>query len=247
MIAPHSGSQFLGCYATDIEMSDGRTNDDWLISRTLTGESQQITLWAKSLFATYPETFEVLYSTTDLEIEHFTLLQTINDVPDQWTEYSFTLPEGALHFAVRCISEDKMLLMIDDITYKPEPLVVVGYNIYRDGELVGQTDAGTLTFDDMGNADSKYQVSALYAEGESLPVEATKSAGINEKNMDKTLISTNDGHIMISGADNLPVYVYSISGMVIYQSLSGEHHDIAVERGFYVVRVGNKSTRVFVK
>ena len=249
MIAPHSGSQFLGCYATDVEMGDGKTNDDWLISRRLNGEPQQISLWAKSLFASYPERFELLYSTGTADISEFTLLQTINEVPDQWTEYTFALPEGARHFAIRCTSEDKMLLMLDDITYCPETLIVLGYNIYRDDELIGQTDAETLEYDDnIRNAECTYQISALYAEGESLPVEATMGfTGIAATTFSQPQISTSDGHILVNGAENQHVRVYSINGMVIYDSQSGIQHNVAVERGFYIVQVGNKSLRVAVK
>ena len=248
MIAPHSGSQFLGCYATDIEMTDGRTNDDWLISRRLTGEAQTITLWAKSLFGELPEKFELLYSTSDKELSHFTLLETVDPVPDQWTEYTYALPEGTRHFAVRCVSEDKMLLMLDDITYQPEHLAVLGYNIYRDGELIGQTDAATLLYEDnTANADCKYEITACYAEGESLPIVAAKSAGIDENSIDQVKISSIDGHIVISGAENLPVAIYGINGVTIYRSLSGAYHKIAVDRGFYIVQVGNRCIKVFVK
>ena len=248
MIAPHSGSQFLGCYATDIEMTDGRTNDDWLISRRLTGESQTITLWAKSLFGELPEKFEFLYSTSDQDVTHFNLLETVNPVPDQWTEYTYTLPEGSRHFAVRCVSEDKMLLMLDDITYQPEHLEILGYNIYRDGELIGQTDAATLLFEDnTANADCKYEITACYAEGESLPIVATKSAGIEEKSMQQVRISSVDGNIVISGAENQPVAIYGINGVTIYHSLSGTYHKIAVDHGFYIVQVGDRCTKVFVK
>ena len=248
MIAPHSGSQFLGCYATDIEMSDGITNDDWLISRRLTGESQEISLWAKSLFNTYREKFEFLYSTSDIDVSNFTLLQTINEVPDQWAEYTFSVPEGAKYFAVRCVSNDKFLFMLDDITYKPAPLEVLGYNVYRDGNKIGQTDGSTLEyFDAMRSDNPKYQITAIYAEGESLPVEAEGITAISDNSISKARISTNNGHIMVDGADNLPVRVYSINGMVIYDNKEGVNHNISVESGFYIVQVGNKCTRVVVK
>ena len=124
----------------------------------------------------------------------------------------------------------------------------MGYNIYRDGELVGQTDASTLLFEDnAANADCKYEITARYAEGESLPIEATKSAGIDENGIDQVKISSKDGHIVISGAENLLVGIYGINGVAIYRSKSGTYHNIEVERGFYIVQVGNRCIKVFVK
>ena len=248
MIAPHSGSQFLGCYATDLDMSDGKPNDDWLISRSLTGEAQQVTLWAKSLFNEYREKFEFLYSTSGTEISNFTLLQTIDEVPDQWTEYSFSLPEGAKHFAVRCVSNDKLLLMLDDITFKPEPLVVIGYNIYLNGDKIGQTDAATLEYNAvMKGDDYTYQITALYAEGESLPVDAEEITAISNSSINQARIRTLNGCILVDGAGNQPVRVYSINGITVYDSKDAMQHTIMVDKGFYIVQVGNNSTRVVVK
>jgi hypothetical protein len=101
--------------------------------------------------------------------------------------------------------------------------------------------------DNTVNADCKYEITARYAEGESLPIEATKSAGIEENSIDQVKISSIDGHIFISGAENLPVGIYGINGVTIYRSLSGTDHEISVDRGFYIVQVGNRCTKVFVK
>ena len=193
--------------------------------------------------------FELLYSTGSSDISDFILLQTINEVPDQWTKYTFDLPNGTRHFAVRCVSEDKMLFMLDDITYKPELLEVLGYNIYSDGKLIGQTDAEIPIFiDDSRNTERTYHISALYAEGESLPIKAVKQyTSIEDFDTEQAKVSTCNGHILISDAADKTVRVYNINGMVIYDSHAGVSHDITVERGFYIVQIGSNSTRVAVK
>ena len=58
-----------------------------------------------------------------------------NQVPEDWTEFSASLPAGAKHFAIHHTSFDTYALMIDDITYKsagtlPADTQLEGYNIY---------------------------------------------------------------------------------------------------------------------
>ena len=51
------------------------------------------------------------------------------------------LPEGARYFAIRYVGEDAMALLLDDIVYIPKSstldgIDILGYNVYRDGELL---------------------------------------------------------------------------------------------------------------
>lgn len=89
-----------------------------------------------------------------------------------WTNYRFILPDGARYFAIRCISDNQFALMLDDIEYTPaQPSVnLLGYKVYRD-DLTLQESVGETEYADKGvktREKHTYQVSALYADGESI-------------------------------------------------------------------------------
>ena len=105
--------------------SAGAANS-WLVSPVLSGNAQTIKFWARIFSSSYtPETFEVLYSTTDIDrtdfansVSSFTVAQSLSSSTTTWTEYSVDLPEGAKYFAIRHTSNDKYGLMVDDVTYE---------------------------------------------------------------------------------------------------------------------------------
>lgn len=112
-------------YGTNYKGWDGN-NDHWLISPELSGKEQTITFYA-SIFSTdyIPETFEVLYSTTDIDrtdfsnsVSSFTVAQSLSSSSTDWAQYSATLPAGAKFFAIRYTSNNQFGIMIDDVTYE---------------------------------------------------------------------------------------------------------------------------------
>lgn len=182
--APHSGEQYMAAPSADYPAE----NDDWLITPCLDGRAQTIKFWAKA--ATFDsEWINVYTSTTDAHHDSFVKLgdQERIYVTEGWREYSFDVPEGTRYLAVRCIRRSVML-MIDDFTFAPatsdEPVrTLTGYNVYRDGELIAFVAAPETSFTtEKTGSDSRYYVTAVYEEGESLPsMEVTvTSTAINE-------------------------------------------------------------------
>jgi len=181
--APHSGEQYMAAPSADYPFE----NDDWLITPRLDGRAQTIKFWAKA--ATIDsEWINVLVSSTDAHHDSFVKLGDEERiyVTEGWREYSFDVPEGTRYFAVRCIRRSVML-MVDDFNYAPattsEPArTLTGYNIYRDGELIAFVPAPEVTYT-TGNDGSQatYTVTAVYAEGESMPS--------NEASIDATAIT----------------------------------------------------------
>ncbi len=166
----HSGNQYLICPSADYPAE----NDDWIITPRLSGHEQTVSFWAHS--ATYDlEWIQVLTSTTDNHHDSFVKISDGDhlSVPERWTQYTITVPEGTRYVAVRCVYR-KTLLFLDDFTYTPyggatSGCTLRGYNVYRDGQKVNvglvkspaytdsKADAGTHT----------YRVTAVYTEGES--------------------------------------------------------------------------------
>lgn len=155
----HSGQRFMMAAS-----AASATNDNWLISPRLSGNAQTVTFWAKSCMITYPETFKVLYSTTDNTVEAFTAEATVAGetidgvIPEVWTLYTVTIPEGATYFAIHHDTYDSLALMVDDVTYEaasaiPADLAIDCYHIFCNDEFVATTTETTFNHTPIADQD----------------------------------------------------------------------------------------------
>lgn len=164
--APHSGETFMMAPSCQ-----GGDNDNWLISPELSGNEQTVTFWAKSYMISWPESFEVLYSTTDNSPESFTQTVEVENypadgvVPEVWTEFKVTLPKGAKYFAIHHKTYDTLALLVDDVTYDaapdmPEDIALTGYHVFRDGVQVTEEPVTETSYTDSpleaGAAEGEY-------------------------------------------------------------------------------------------
>ena len=224
---PHSGNQFmLSTCVSDGDPIPG--TDHWLISPELLGNEQEISFFARVITPDYGyETFEVLYSTTDGDIDSFVSLEEVWLDATDWTEYTFALPEGTRYFAIRHTAQDIFGLLLDDITFERGASAPIAYNIYVDGLLVGSTPdtAYELPATGLSDGEHTFAVTAVYEGGkESAPATAVIgiSSGVNE--------------IILDGQ---PVDVYTIDGRLVRRQAT----NLDGLKGLYLI--GNK--KVFVK
>lgn len=246
----HSGSKCLAAFA-----STTKANDDWLISPELPGIQQVISFWNRSVNVNYGfDQFEVLYSTTGNTPADFTKLGDTYASNLGWSQVEVELPEGTKYFAIRYISYMTLAWLVDDIsyTYGTPSYTIAGYNIYRDGiRLNDKVLTETQYVDDLSGIPSetgshRYQVTAVYAEGESglsNEYEASVSSGMEGLSADSISIRVEHRVIRVDGADDIAVY--GIDGKIY-----GIGHDtasIAVEPGIYVVKADGQVTRVCVR
>ena len=113
-------------YAVAIQYTS--TNDDkWLISPEVSiNETSELSFWGKSITDQYGmERIQVLVSTTDTETGSFTKISDGEyiEVPTTWTEYTFDLSAYAgetIHFAIRYMSFDAFIFMLDNIQLTAE-------------------------------------------------------------------------------------------------------------------------------
>lgn len=224
---PHSGNQLL----LSTCVSDGDpipATDHWLISPELMGNEQEISFFARVITPDYGyKTFEVLYSITDADVENFISLEEVWTDATDWTEYTFTLPEGAKFFAIRHTAQDIFGLMLDDVTYERGASAPVGYNVYVDGELVGSTPDTSyeLPATGLSNGEHTFAVTAVYEGGkESAPATAVidLTSGIDE-----------------IALDGQPVDVYTLDGRLVRRQATS----LEGLKGLYLI--GNK--KVYVK
>lgn len=250
----HSGEKFM---STMYAVSGDCVNDDWLISPKLSGDAQTISFYAKSCSYFFFETFEVLYSTTDTKLDSFTHVATEEDIPNEWIEYSYSIPAGAKYFAIRCISDDRMMLFVDDVTYaaegsKPIQIELLGYNVYRDGEKLTDNylTAKNFTDTDVDNFNHSYQVTAVYDLGESKASEAVTPSysGLNAVSMSNVKVTTAHSEIIVTGAQGMNISVSAVDGKVINSHLAmNETTRIDVLSGVYLVKVGATTYKVIVR
>ncbi|MDE7443570.1 MAG: choice-of-anchor J domain-containing protein, partial [Muribaculaceae bacterium] len=161
----HSGCKYFMAFTNQAQKMD-----DWLISPELNGKAQTISFFARGYHPDYPESFEILYSTTGKEITDFKAVAIYNNVGYTFTEYTAQLPEGSTYFAIRCTSTNGMMFIVDDITYAPKSynIKIEGYNVYRNGDLIA-SNVPTKEYRDLpetGNL-QVYNVTAVYNYGES--------------------------------------------------------------------------------
>ena len=251
--AAHSGNKYLGSFAATTG-----PNNDWMISPELSGDAQTISFWAKSYTLQYgAESFEVLYSTTGKAVEDFTLVEAVDQVPNEWTEYSYNLPAGAKYFAIRCTSNDKFIFLVDDVTYVPanaaqQELSLIGYNVYRDGVKVNAEPVAEPSFIDATAAEGShtYVVTVVYDKGESkasnaVVVEVT--TGINTVSGKNIIVASGKRFIGLTNAEGMDVIITNADGRTVFSGNVENSATISVAPGTYIVKVGNTIVKALVK
>lgn len=236
---PRSGSQMLGSFASRIG-----SNNDWLISPELTGDVQLVKFYARSILNLYPETFEVLVSTTDSNTDSFTAVSRYT-VGMKWTSVAVVVPEGTKYVAIRCISTNQFALMIDDITYAPygaEPANAQfkGYNVYVDGtKVTPQPVAATEFTVSTDGFEHRYGVTAVYDLGESR-MSNIVTLGIlgvgNVSNDPAGALSVRNvaGGLSLT-AEGAFATVYAPSGTAIWAGEVNGTVKVSLEPGVYIV------------
>lgn len=235
-------------------------NDAWLISPLLSGDAQTIKFMAHCLNTQYgPETFEVLYSTTDQEVASFTLVEGASYTATiDWAEYTAELPAGAKYFAIRSTATDVFVLAVDNITFKGfvnpyAGLEIAGYNIYRDGVKINESLVTETSYLDTTAPDGlhTYVVTVVYNRGESKPSNEVTITTSGVEDIDADALGANvtveARNIVISDAAGAAVVVVAADGKVIYNAAGEARTVVAVAPGVYVVKVATKVVKVAVK
>ena len=210
----HSGQQYMAALmSVDPQTKEFVDLDNWLISPTLSGEQQTISFYVSNQndgATKYAEQFEVLYSTGGTTKDEFKKIGETHTVSGgTWELVSVELPAGATRFAIRQITDkdNSWLFRVDDVSYQAGAGMVTGYNIYRDGELLGNATASQESFTDAEVAEGShtYAVTAVYADGESMPQHA-----------DPLIVTLIKG---MKGAGNQVFDVYLLDGRLVGKGL----------------------------
>lgn len=227
----HNGDKYLAAlYRVNGEGYDVSQNN-WLYSPALSGDEQEITFWVKNYNdgqTIHEENFSVLYSTTDDKRESFVKLgETYSITSGAWEQIKVELPAGTKYFAINHNTptwNNPFFFMIDDITYSCGAGKVKGYNIYRDGQLIGNVEANVRSFIDkqiLQDADKHlYGVTAVYAAEESEATLTHTVTGINGLTLGGSAfdVYSPDGIRVAKGVKNLKSLkkgVYIVNGQKV--------------------------------
>lgn len=231
-------------------------NDDWLILPRLYGKAQTIKFWANGEMDLFSlEQFDVLYSTTDLELSSFIKIGDTQTIGAAGAEFSFDVPDGTQYFAIRYFGDGgNLALFVDDIEFKPygTEATLSGYDVYRDEKKINKEPIEDNTFADVVEADGTYayHVVANYEEGASrISNKATvkvQETGIAD--METGVKVGVEGHsIVVAGAQGMAIVVASADGKVIASEMGLSVNRIDASTGVYVVTVGSQAYKVAVK
>ncbi len=252
MYMAHSGHQYLACFN-----AVGAQTDDWMISPELSGDKQTVRFFARSNNDTYGlESCEVLASSKGTDIADFTLVKAVAQVPVEWTEITAELPAGTKHFAIRCTSNEVFGFFVDDVTYTPavnpaKDFTIVGYNLYRDGELLNSTPVKELSFTDNTKVDatSKYAASVVYDRGESPLCEAVSPAmsGLDNVAAGTLAVRSAKGCLIISATAPVDVRIFAADGTTVAEATVSAETSFDLPAGVYVVATADKAVKAVVR
>lgn len=254
---PHSGRKMFVAFSAIAMSGENERNDDWMISPQLTGHAQRISFYGRSATDLYGyESMEILYSTTTADPSDFISIATIDEVPAEWTSYSYNLPEGAKYFAIRCTSDNKFALCIDDVTFTPggfgvKGLELLGYNVYRDSTPVNSQPLTLPVFHDPDamTAPHTYQVTALYNLGESSPSELylLDPSNLSDVVTGRTAVRGLRGAIAVEAPGRHRVTVTATDGTVITTTDCNDRVRLPISTGIYIVNIDRMVFKVLVR
>jgi len=263
VLEAHSGNQYLACWAASDAQTTTLTNDDWLISSKVAGGSN-VDFWLRvPNDGSGAQVIEMLASNKDsINIE------TINDDfiafdrdsvegTTEWVHFTYTLPQDAKFFAVRCCTyESHTVLFLDDITYTPlygstSELTFNGYNVYRDGSLIGNTMSTEYIDEGAATSEHTYVVTVNWKESESDPTNSYVNNvynGVGEVSAVATASAFGGNHcIRILNAGGTDISIYTAGGALVYNGRVAGNKTVSVGSGIYVVRMDSKAAKVVVR
>jgi gliding motility-associated-like protein len=186
----------------------------YLISPRLqgTGDGVDVEFYYKNASTSWNETFQVGYSTSNIQTSSFTWGSVITASSGSWELYSNSFPAGTKYVAVKLTSNNQFILALDDFSFttrggqEPTPTECSASLIMRDG-LNQQIACGTTyCFYDSGGENGSYT---------------------NSERMTATFTST--GNITLSFSeystestyDKITVYDGTTSGTTLISAVSG--------------------------
>lgn len=261
-LKPHGGNECLQDWA-----AYNVPNDDWLITPKLHFQKAiEFRFYARNFAYGYPEELEILYSKTGTSPSDFIRLDSITVNAYDWNLYKYDIPQGAKYVALHCVSNQKRVLSLDDISFglpdalpdaanyisiqkvaaRHVPTADGAYDVYLDGKLVTKTNETEYEFTDLAVGKHTAGVVASYTSAKTdmstidFEISATDDIASVTGNVKLSVVNR---ILTIDGSYN-HVAVYDTSGKLqpIRMLSHGVYSMSEIPVGVYVVNVndGNK-------
>lgn len=253
-------------------------NDDWIITPQLHFNSDfKFSFYAAGLDYQYPETFEVLYSTTDARPESFVAVGDASQTSSYYMQYSYDIPKEAKYVAIHCTSDQMRVLRIDDVRFglpeamqapfylspyagvarKPmrSPSLDGLYEVYLDGKLVAQQDETSYLFEGLANGTHTAGVLASYTSGKTemstIDFTVDVASGVNAISGNQLKVTVDNGVVSING-NYTDLHVFAADGKSLpLTRIASNAYRINGASGVVIVKVdtvnGEKTMKVNVK
>lgn len=251
----HSGEKCLA----QLLPEDGAC-DDYLISPRMYPVAQEVDFYARNYYPNDNCEFEFLFSVKEanpvfgFNTYQFYPLARVNVYSHEWTHYTFEVPAGTTHVAIRANTNSGMMLMVDDVTFRPlgnSHLQLVGYNVYHNGEKLTETPIKSRRFLHEGQeigSTHEYAVTAVYEQGESKPATVNMTlSGVENEFAAKATILTEGLDIIVLNAEGKNISIADINGVAIYGGEGAERTAVTMPaHGVYLVKIGNKTYKTIL-
>lgn len=200
---------------------DGTPCDNYLVLPELNSSDLTLKFKARAYSADYPESLEILASSTDGEVNSLSVVKTLSIEGNSYEEYEVTLPAGTKFAALHHVSDEGYALLVDDLSFSARAREILGYNVYHYGNRVNSDLLVDKRF--ATTRDGRYTVTVVYPEGES---EST-------------------GEILI-GVDGVSsVVTDAINDIPVYYNLQGQR--VADPEGGVFIEVSGGVSRKVIK
>lgn len=260
VLTPHSGEQYLACWAAADETgyATGK-QDDWLISPEVLGGSDLSFYYRVPNSGSDAQIFEIMYSESGKDAADFVRLDRDSvEGTTNWVHFEYTVPETAKYFAIRNVSKGSYTVaFLDDVTYTPlygatTELTLKSYNIYRDNELIATVEAGVTSYNDAvaDASNHEYHVTAVWDAGESNYSNGYTydyATGIAKPSATGLFTAKGGNHCLTVANAKGTVNVYNLAGQTVAKVKADGSAVIPLPAGVYMVNAGSQAVKVVVK
>lgn len=264
----HSGDKILiaRSIAYDQYSEEPTAAEDWLISPEVVGGTK-VSFWFGISSATYTETVELLYSSTDDETSSFKHLYYFSKSGSElWEQCEWTLPADAKYFALKYKSIGHFVGLLDDIEYTPatpQNWEIAGYEVWRrtaddwsDFQCVsGPERLTTTTFTDpLGDKNARYYI-VTYVKTEAGDKYGPRSnefsvysTGINDGLDAGSAIYGDKGFAVINGHAGETARIFTTDGACVARiALASDAEKLPLDPAVYVISIGNTTAKIIVR
>lgn len=257
-VQPYSGQKVL----VSVSLENGGRNNDYLFSRELSFDAPFTVRFqaAAGFFGSLGrERFMVGYTTGAPEPDAVIwLTEDPETVGGLWREFTYTMPAEARHAVIRCVSDQTMFFMIDDLFIGQEEadiFAMTSFRVYLDDEQVATTTARACMLPEVEEGKHLAKVQTVYqmADMNSVFSDFTELLFTVQKSSSSiSAVSAEDLYsysaatrTLTAGASAKAMSVYDIQGRIV-----GTGNEITfspADRGVYLISITAADGSVIVR